>query len=110
IVSKKHDFSVSFYYGERLYAALEQLPRFHCEEKEHSQPIPKTLLINRYFSVFEDTDEYTQENKLTLQRDNNFYIDLYLTNLYDNTISDIECVLPKVDGIKFLVSEIDQNF
>ena len=110
IVSKKHDFSVSFYYGQRLYAALEQLPRFHCKEENRFKSIPKTLLVHRYFSVFEDTDEYTKENKLTLQRDNNFYIDLYLTNLYDDTISEIECVLPKVDGINFSVSEIDKNF
>ena len=110
IVSKKHDFSVSFYYGQRLYAALDQLPRFHCKEENSSKSIPKTLLVDRYFSVFEDTDEYTKGNKLTLQRDNNFYIDLYLTNLYDDIISEIECVLPKVDGINFSVSEIDKNF
>lgn len=111
IVSKKHDFSVSFYYGQRLYAALEQLPRFDCKKEENRfKSIPKTLLINRYFSVFEDTDEYTSGNKLILQRDNNFYIDLYLTNLYDDTISEIECILPKVNGINFSISEIDKNF
>lgn len=110
IVAAKHDFSVSFIYGERLYKELNCLPRFKPDINGSSK-IPKdTLEIIRFFSLFEDSEQYTERNELILQRDNIFFIDLYLTNFYDTIITDINCDLPSVPEIRFSISKLHTNF
>lgn len=110
MVAAKHDFSVTFIYGDRLYQELSILPRFQYDVKNQERQIKNDLKIIRYFSVFEDTEQYTESSKLTLQRDNIFYIDIYLTNLHDTTISNIRCILPKMPDITFHIQEIHNGF
>lgn len=110
IVAAKHNFSVTFIYGSRLYQELSILPRFqYCFEKS-DEIIKNDLKISRFFSVFEDTEQYTEGSELVLQRDNIFYIDIYLTNLYNTTVSDVTCILPKMADIIFHIPEIHNNF
>lgn len=110
IVAAKHNFSVTFIYGNRLYQELSILPRFQYGFEKSNEIIKNDLRISRFFSVFEDTEKYTEESELVLQRDNIFYIDIYLTNLYSATVSDVTCTLPKMADIIFHVPEIHNCF
>ena len=110
IVAAKHNFSVTFIYGKRLYQELSILPRFQYDFEKSDEIIKNDLKISRFFSVFENTEQYTEGSELILQRDNIFYIDIYLTNLYNTTISDITCTLPKMPDIIFQVPEIYTHF
>lgn len=110
IVAAKHNFSVTFIYGKRLYQELSILPRFQYDFEKSDEIIKNDLKISRFFSVFENTEQYTESSELILQRDNIFYIDIYLTNLYNTTISDITCTLPKMPDIIFQVPEIYTHF
>ena len=86
------------------------LPRFQYVFEKSNEIIKNDLRISRFFSVFEDTEKYTEESELVLQRDNIFYIDIYLTNLYSATVSDVTCTLPKMADIIFHVPEIHNCF
>lgn len=110
VVAAKHDFSVSFFYGEHLYQELARLPRFN--EAPTILPVRTfdTLEIVRFFSIFEDCYEYDNKNAVVLQRDNHFYIDLFLKNMYSETITDIKCILPQVREIFFSISELNTGF
>ena len=110
IVAAKHNFSVTFIYGNRLYQELSILPCFQYGFEKSDEIIKNDLKISRFFSVFEDTKQYTEGSELVLQRDNIFYIDIYLTNLYNTTVSDVTCILPKMADIIFHVPEIHNNF
>lgn len=110
IVAAKHNFSVTFIYGKRLYQELSILPRFQYDFEKPDKIIKNDLKISRFFSVFEDTEQYTEGSELILQRDNIFYIDIYLTNLYNTTVSDVTCILPKMSDIIFHLPEIHNHF
>ena len=110
IVAVKHDFSVSFFHGEKLYTALAQLPRFQNMNIVSQNTEPETLVVDRYFSTFEDTDSYTSEKNIVLQRDNFFYIDLFLSNYHADKITNVKCDIPKSCGIIFSISPIDEDF
>ena len=110
IVAAKHDFSVSFIYGKRLYKELNLLPRFQIDINSLFKTEKDTLEISRFFSLFEDSEQYTEQDPLILQRDNIFYIDLYLTNLYDTVITDINCILPSIPEVRFSISNLHTNF
>ena len=110
IVAAKHNFSVTFIYGKRLYQELSILPRFQYGFEKSDKVIKNDLKISRFFSVFEDTEQYTESSELILQRDNIFYIDIYLTNLYNTTISDVTCILPKMPDVIFHLPEIHNEF
>ena len=110
IVAAKHNFSVTFIYGKRLYQELSVLPCFQYGFEKSNEIVKNDLKISRFFSVFEDTEKYTENSELVLQRDNIFYIDIYLTNLYSTTISDVTCILPKMTDIIFHIPEIHNGF
>lgn len=110
IVAAKHNFSVTFIYGKRLYQELSILPRFQYDFEKPDEVIKNDLKLSRFFSVFEDTEVYTEGSELILQRDNIFYIDIYLTNLYNTTVSDVTCILPKMPDIIFHLPEIHNHF
>lgn len=109
IVSVKHDFSVSFYYGQYLFDVLGQLPRFSQEVKPNTLFLPKDLEVTRFFSTFEEPDFYTKTSHLLLQRDNHFFIDLYFTNHCITEVSNIVCMLPQMTNVQFSIMEIDKN-
>lgn len=110
IVAAKYNFSVTFIYGNRLYQELSILPRFQYGFDKSDELKKEDLQISRFFSVFEDTEQYAEGSNLVLQRDNIFYIDIYLTNLYNTAISEVTCILPKMPDIIFHVSEINNGF
>ena len=62
IVAAKHNFSVTFIYGNRLYQELSILPRFQYGFEKSNEIIKNDLRISRFFSVFEDTEKYTEES------------------------------------------------
>lgn len=37
-------------------------------------------------------------------------VDLYLTNLYDTVITDINCILPSIPEVRFSISNLHTNF
>ena len=110
-VAAKHDFFVSFYDNERLYKALSELPEFQNKNIVLEQPLEPALVMTQSISVYEEeTETRSVKDKLILQRDAFFYIDLYLMNNYGSEISHVTYQLPHLKQVSLHISPIDYDF
>ena len=64
----------------------------------------------KYLSPFENSDQQITTDKLILQRDNHFYIELHLANWFPHKITDVQCTIPDVEGLCFSIETLDKCF
>lgn len=106
-VASKHDFSVGFYYGDKLYSALESLPIF---SKDSSNENKDGISVKPYLSKYKNSEIYEKTNTIKLTRDTIFYINIHIENNSCENINDVYIDIPKSNNMSFNLSPYDNNF
>ena len=107
IVADKHDFSVAFHYGEKLFNEIKMLSK---SENNQSSQACDDLLIEYYLTQYKNAEKYTITKNIILKRDNYFFIDFFLHNNSPNSVKITNISYSLNHGIKLSVNEADKQF
>lgn len=110
IVAKKKGFIVAFHYGENLCKELFILPRFRKFKPLEETIISFPLSIQTYLSQYQYSSIYQQTPCLILQRDNDFYIELFLKNKSLLPLTNVSFEISYSAVIKIELDILDQTF
>lgn len=113
-VAAKHDFGLSFYYGENLVEEFLLLPLFKGDAID-SQEIRvnencSDLSIKYFLSKYRYASIYEKDLSISLQRDNIFYIDVFLKNIGRKKISHIQCKTISSPYFEYSIKQYNQDF
>ena len=108
IVAEKHDFTVAFHYGKKLYDEINML--FESNKTNSIKECKDELTIEYYLTSYKNTEKYKEIDNLILKRDNYFYIDIFLHNNSPKSINDIYIVYETDQNVKINIGEIDKKF
>lgn len=106
-VASKHDFSVGFYYGDKLYKALETLPIF---SKKISVKNNEKINIETHLSKYKNPEMYEKNDIIKLTRDTIFYINIHIENNSCTNLCDVCINIPKCNSMLFNLNPYDNNF
>lgn len=111
-LAARHNFSVAYYYGNKLLSGLAELPIFRNKltvqtDKEDDK---KGLAINFYLSKYANSDHYEPDTTIILQRDTVFYIDIFFTNNSSEIIKDIDIEIPCSNYMLFNIQPYNKHF
>ncbi len=111
-LAARHNFSVAYYYGDKLLSALAELPIFRNEQNlQCNRVIEKKGLVTRLqLSKYANSDYYESNTTIILKRDTVFYIDIFFTNNSSEVIKNIELELPSSNYMLFNVQPYNKCF
>ena len=111
-LAARHNFSVAYYYGEKLLLGLSELPLFRNEKilPCNKGVRNKGLSINIKLSKYPNSDRYESEETVILQRDTVFYIDAYFTNNSSVIIKNIDIDIPNSKFMMFNMQPYNRHF
>lgn len=106
-VASKHDFSVGFYYGEKLYRELAILPMF---SKTSIVKNAEAINITANLSKYKNPESYEINNSIKLTRDTIFYIYIHIENNSHSHIHNVCINIPNNNNMLFNIYEYDLSF
>ncbi len=111
-LAARHNFSVAYYYGEKLLLGLSELPLFRNKKVLHYNKDfdKKILTVNIKLSKYSNSDRYESKATVVLQRDTVFYIDIYFTNNSSKIIKDINIDVPCSKFMLFNMQPYNKHF
>lgn len=113
-VAAKHGFGLSFYYGQNLLEEFLCLPLFRDSEidiqETQSSKNDCVLNIKYYLSKYRYSSIYEKNYNISLQRDNTFYIDIFLKNRSHKKISHINCSNYSSPYFEYSIEQYNQDF
>ena len=111
-LAARHNFSVAYYYGDKLLSALAELPIFrNTKDIRSTKKSSEEGLIVRYqLSKYANSDHYESDTTITLQRDTMFYIDLFFTNNSFKVINNIELEMTDSKHMLFNIQPYNKQF
>lgn len=112
-VAAKHGFGLSFYFGDNLFEEFLKLPLFEDEEdekKDIKNVEEKALNIKYFLTKYKYSSIYEKDFNISLQRDNHFYIDIYLKNAGNKKIKDIQFKPENSSYFEYYIRPYNQNF
>ena len=107
-VASKHDFSIGFYYGEKLYNELAILPIFSYSSKIQNDNQSINISVN--LSKYKNPESYEKENFIKLTRDTTFYIYITIDNNSSYNMYDVCINIQDNSNMLFHISSYDNNF
>lgn len=111
-LAARHNFSVAYYYGDKLLSGMAELPIFR--NKHNSQYYKsiseKGLTIKLHLSKYANSDRYESDGTIILQRDTVFYIDIFFTNNSSHIIKNIELEIPISNYMVFNIQPYNRHF
>lgn len=111
-LAARHNFSVAYYYGDKLLSGLAELPIFRNNQtvQLNKGDDKKGLAINLHLSKYANSDYYESNTTIVLQRDTVFYIDIFFTNNSSKTIMDIDIEIPCSNYMLFSIQPYNKHF
>ena len=111
-LAARHNFSVAYYYGDKLLSALAELPIFRNEKdaKLREEFDEEGLIVRHQLAKFANSDRYESGATITLLRDTVFYIDLFFTNNSSKTIDISEIEMPDSKYMLFSIQPYNKQF
>ena len=111
-LASRHNFSVAYYYGEKLLSGLAELPIFRNQQgiQFDKGDDKKGLAINLYLSKYANSNYYESGATIILQRDTVFYIDIFFTNNSSEIMKDINIEIPCSNYMLFNVQPYNKYF
>jgi len=106
-VASKHDFSVGFYYGDKLYEELSILPIFSKVITSKNNGI---IRVKSNLSKYKNPESYEKNDTVKLTRDTVFYIYIHIENNSSSNIYDVCVNIPKSNNMLFNINPYDCNF
>lgn len=111
-LAARHNFSVAYYYGDKLLTALSELPLFRNTKNVEitKKSDEESLIVRHQLSKYANSDHYETDTTITLQRDTVFYIDIFFTNRSSKAITDIELDIPESSYMLFNIQPYNKQF
>lgn len=111
-LAARHNFSVAYYYGDKLLSGLAELPVFRKEQNlQHLlKNEKKGLAVHIRLSKYANSDYYESDATIILQRDTVFYIDIFFTNNSSKIIKDIDIEIPRSKYMLFNIQPYNKHF
>lgn len=111
-LAARHNFSVAYYYGDKLLSGLAELPIFRNKQTVLSdkEDAKKGLAINLHLSKYANSDHYESDTTIILQRDTVFFIDIFFTNNSSEIIKDIDIEMPCSNYMQFNIQPYNNHF
>lgn len=111
-LAARHNFSVAYYYGDKLFSGLAELPIFRNQQvvQPDKGDDKKGLAIKLCLSKYANSNYYESDATIILQRDTVFYIDIFFTNNSSEIIKDIDIEIPYSNYMLFNVQPYNKHF
>ena len=111
-LAARHNFSVAYYYGNKLLSGLAELPIFRNKQSVQLDggDDKKGLSINLHLSKYANSNYYESKETIILQRDTVFYIDIFFTNNSSEIINDIVIETPYSNYMLFNIQPYNKHF
>lgn len=111
-LASRHNFSVAYYYGDRLVSGLAELPLFRnsTNQQYYKNSNEDILTVQLKLSKYANSDRYESKDTIILQRDTVFYIDLFFRNNTSKIIRNIEIEQAKSAYMIFSIQPYNKHF